>query len=65
MRTATGYEIPVRYTHQQLGTMIGANREAVTRAFARLRDAGIVGVRRRHIRVEDLNKLEQAALGGI
>ena len=64
VRTARGYEIPVRYTHQQLGTMIGANREAVTRAFARLRDAGLVGVRRRRICVEDLDRLEKAALEG-
>ena len=64
VRTATGYEIPVRYTHQQLGTMIGANREAVTRAFARLRDAGLVGVRRRRICVADLDRLEKATLDG-
>jgi CRP/FNR family transcriptional regulator, cyclic AMP receptor protein len=30
--------IPTRYTHEHLGTMIGANREAVTRAFGRLQD---------------------------
>ena len=29
--------IPTRYTHEHLGTMIGANREAVTRAFGRCR----------------------------
>ena len=34
IRTASGYTIPTRYTHQQLGSMVGANREAVTRAFA-------------------------------
>src|SRR5829696_1925815 len=28
--------IPTRYTHEHLGTMIGTNREAVTRAFGRL-----------------------------
>src|ERR687886_977137 len=38
VRTPAGYKIPTRYTHQQLGTMIGANREAVTRAFAWLRE---------------------------
>jgi CRP/FNR family cyclic AMP-dependent transcriptional regulator len=35
-------KIPNHYTHQQLGTMIGAKREAVTRAFARLQDEGAV-----------------------
>src|SRR5919112_511528 len=29
-----GPMIPTRYTHKQLGSMIGSNREAVTRAFS-------------------------------
>jgi CRP/FNR family transcriptional regulator, cyclic AMP receptor protein len=33
-------QIPTRYTHEHLGTMIGANREAVTRAFGRLLEEG-------------------------
>ena len=45
IRTSAGYKIATRYTHQQLGTMIGANREAVTRAFARLREIGLVELR--------------------
>jgi len=61
VRTSTGYKIPTRYTHQQLGTMIGANREAVTRAFATLREAGAVEVRRRYIHVEDIETLRRAA----
>jgi CRP/FNR family cyclic AMP-dependent transcriptional regulator len=61
VRNAMGYKIPTRYTHQQLGSMIGANREAVTRAFARLRDAGVVQTRRRYIYVEDIEALERAA----
>ena len=44
-----------------LGTMIGANREAVTRAFGRLQDEGAVQVRRRLIYVDDLEALERAA----
>ena len=35
--TREGYRILTPYTHRQLGTMICANREAVTRAFGRLR----------------------------
>ena len=31
-------KIPSHYTHERLGTMIGANREAVTRAFGYLQD---------------------------
>ena len=61
VRTSAGYKIPTRYTHQQLGTMIGANREAVTRAFARLRDLGAVQTRRRYIHVEDIETLRKAA----
>jgi CRP/FNR family transcriptional regulator, cyclic AMP receptor protein len=53
--------IPTRYTHDHLGTMIGANREAVTRAFGRLQDDGALQVRRRLIYVEDIQALERAA----
>jgi CRP/FNR family transcriptional regulator, cyclic AMP receptor protein len=60
IRTSAGYKIATRYTHQQLGTMIGANREAVTRAFARLREIGLVEVKRRYINVEDIEKLRAA-----
>ena len=64
VRTGDGYKIPTRYTHQQLGTMIGANREAVTRAFARLRDAGAVELRRRYVHVNNLDLLKRAGEGG-
>src|SRR5215211_1434482 len=53
--------IPTRYTHEHLGTMIGANREAVTRAFGRLQDEGALQIRRRIIYVEDVEALERAA----
>lgn len=61
IRTAEGYKIPTRYTHQELGSFIGANREAVTRAFAGLREAGAVEFRRRYIHVGDIGKLREAA----
>jgi CRP/FNR family cyclic AMP-dependent transcriptional regulator len=61
VRTSTGYKIPTRYTHYQLSTMIGSNREAVTRAFARLRDLGAVDTQRRYIHVEDIETLRKAA----
>lgn len=60
IRTSAGYKIATRYTHQQLGTMIGANREAVTRAFARLREFGVVEVKRRYIHVKDIEELQAA-----
>jgi CRP-like cAMP-binding protein len=53
--------IPTRYTHEHLGTMIGANREAVTRAFGRLQDEGALQLRRRLIYVDDVEALERVA----
>lgn len=60
--TPRGYEITTRYTHQQIAGMIGANREAVTRAFGLLREIGAVEVYRRLVRVTDPEALEQAAV---
>ena len=60
-RTGTGYRIPAHYTHQRLGTMIGANREAVTRAFGHLQDEGVVELKRRLIYVKDIEQLRQVA----
>ena len=54
-------KIPTHYTHQRLGTMIGVNREAVTRAFGQLQDRGIVELRRRLIWVTDLDTLRAMA----
>ncbi len=60
--TANGsHMIPTRYTHQQLASMVGSNREAVTRAFRRLRDAGAVEVTDRRVYVKDARALERVA----
>ena len=59
-----GREIPGPYTHEQLGTMIGAKRVAVARAFRRLRQAGAVEVEHYRIRVTDLDVLERIAHEG-
>jgi DNA-binding transcriptional MocR family regulator len=48
--TTEGHMIPARYTHRQLASMIGANREATTRAFRELREAGAVELRGRRVR---------------
>jgi CRP/FNR family transcriptional regulator, cyclic AMP receptor protein len=56
--------IPTRYTHQQLASMVGSNREAVTRAIGRLRRAGAVELRDRHIYVTDADVLERLAETG-
>jgi CRP-like cAMP-binding protein len=53
--------IPTRYTHQLLASMVGSNREAITRALGRLRKAGAVEIRDRHIYVTDADELERYA----
>ena len=55
-----GARLPTRYTHRQLGSMIGANREAVTRALGKLRRGGVIEIRERRIRVMDLEALRRA-----
>jgi len=61
--TGEGYKIPTRYTHERLGTMIGAKREAVTRAFGSLQDEGVVEVRRRLVYIKDIEELRRIARG--
>jgi len=53
--------IPYHYTHEQLGTIIGARRVAVTLAFRDLQDEGIVELRQRRIHVKDLSLLQRIA----
>ena len=53
--------IPYPYTHEQLGTIIGAGRVAVTRAFGVLQDEAIVELRRRQIHVMNLEALRRIA----
>jgi CRP/FNR family cyclic AMP-dependent transcriptional regulator len=62
--TREGYRrIPTHYTHERLATMIGARRVAVSRAFATLREDGILELRDRQIVVKDMEALEHAARG--
>jgi CRP/FNR family cyclic AMP-dependent transcriptional regulator len=61
VRTAEGYKIPNHYTHEQLSTMIGAKRVAVTRSFKTLREKGAVEIRHRHLYIKDLETLKAAA----
>ena len=53
--------VPTRYTHQQLASMVGSNREAVTRSLGRLRKAGAVKIRNRRIHITDADALERLA----
>jgi CRP/FNR family transcriptional regulator, cyclic AMP receptor protein len=58
------YKIVAHYTHEQLGTMIGASRVSVSRAFGKLQDAGYMQLFRRQIHVVDLAALRQLAEAG-
>ena len=53
--------IPTRYTHEQLGSMIGTNTEAVSRAFARLQEGGCVEVRKRRVYARYFDALRRNA----
>jgi len=53
--------IPYPYTHAQLGSIIGAKRAAVNRAFKVLQDEGVVELRRRRIHVRNLRLLQHIA----
>ena len=55
------YVVPYRYTHAQLGTIVGAKRVAVTRALGFLQDEGILQLRRRRIHVTNLRLLRHIA----
>jgi CRP/FNR family transcriptional regulator, cyclic AMP receptor protein len=62
--TNESYRIPTRYTHEQLGSMIGCKRVAVTRAFSRLKEIGAVQLKERYIVVKDIKTLESLAEAG-
>lgn len=58
------YRIATRYTHEQLGTMIGAKRVAVSRAFSHLKEAGAVEFKNRYIHIIDMEKLREVSAVG-
>ena len=61
MMTKEGPMIPTRYTHKQLASMVGSNREAVTRAFAQLQEGGCIEVKGRRVYVRDSDALRRSA----
>lgn len=59
--TREGPLIPTRYTHQQLSSMIGSNREQVTRTLGELQERGCIEVNSRQIYIKDFAALQRAA----
>ena len=53
--------IPTHYTHEQLASMIGCKRVAVTRAFRKLEEGGAVELKERRIVVKDMDALKGLA----
>jgi CRP-like cAMP-binding protein len=53
--------IPTHYTHDQLASMIGCKRVAVTRAFRKLEEGGAVELKDRRIVVKDIDALNGMA----
>jgi CRP/FNR family transcriptional regulator, cyclic AMP receptor protein len=62
--TNESYRIPTHYTHEQLASMIGCKRVAVTRAFSKLKESGAIQPKERHIVVKDLGALANLAEAG-
>jgi CRP-like cAMP-binding protein len=60
-----GRRIPTRYTHQQLASLVGSYREAVTRALGELRRAGVVEIRDQHIHITEAEALKRFADAGV
>jgi CRP-like cAMP-binding protein len=56
-----GVRIDTHYTHEQLATMIGSKRVAVSRAMRELRELGAVEVKGRLFYLKDEAALKRAA----
>ena len=56
-----GIRIETTYTHRQLGIMIGAKREAVSRAMTELQEEGAIEMVSRRIHIKDHKALEREA----
>ena len=52
-----GRRLALRFTHQDLASMIGATRETVTNVLTKFRDDGLIAIDERHIVIRDLAKL--------
>jgi CRP/FNR family cyclic AMP-dependent transcriptional regulator len=59
--SSESFRIPTHYTHEQLGSMIGCKRVALTRAFRKLEEGGAVELKERRITVKDIGALKVLA----
>jgi CRP/FNR family transcriptional regulator, cyclic AMP receptor protein len=59
--SSESYRIETHYTHEQLASMIGCKRVAVTRAFRKLEEGGAVELKERRIVVKDMDALKELA----
>jgi CRP/FNR family cyclic AMP-dependent transcriptional regulator len=59
--TREGVMVSARHTHERFGTMIGAKRVAVSRAFKLMRQAGALETTRRQILIKDTEALKRIA----
>ena len=62
--SSESYRIPTHYTHDQLASMIGCKRVAVTRAFRKLEEGEAVELKERRIIVKDRDALKGLAEAG-
>ena len=60
MEFRNGIVIRPAPTHYEIAARIGSHREAVTREFNRLESGKVIEVRRRQIRILDMERLQQA-----
>jgi CRP/FNR family transcriptional regulator, cyclic AMP receptor protein len=59
--TNHGVELGVRISHEELGKLVGAKRDAVSLAMRRLRAEGLITQQVRSVRIADLNALRRVA----
>jgi CRP/FNR family cyclic AMP-dependent transcriptional regulator len=57
------YRIPTRYTHEQLASMMGCKRVGVAGAFSKVKEAGAVQLKERHI-IKNIDALKDLAKAG-
>ena len=63
VETESGYEIPIRFSHQDVANLLHISRVTVTKAFQAMVQEGIIERKQGHIRITDLTKLIHLAHG--